>query len=80
MGFKYSMAKKPVSPKATPITTLAREIVFTYFQQEHGMTTMARIMRNAKVKGLVKNPKEFRKWMITEISKTVTTIDNWLQQ
>jgi hypothetical protein len=74
------MAKKPVSPKATPLSTLCREIVFTHFQQEHGMPTMARIMRNAKAKGLVKNPKEFRKWMIGELSKTVTTIDKWLQQ
>ena len=74
------MAKKPVSPKATPIATLAREIVYTYFQSEHGMAKMARIMRNAKAKGLVKTPKAFRKWMITELSKTVDTIDIWLQQ
>jgi hypothetical protein len=74
------MEKKPVSPKATPIATLAREIVFTYFQSEHGMAKMARIMRNAKSKGLVKTPKQFRKWMITEISKTVDTIDIWLEK
>ena len=74
------MAKKPVSPKATPLTTLAREVVFTYYQQEHGMSKMARIMRNAKTKQLVKNPKEFRKWLITEIGKTVDVIDRWLQQ
>ena len=80
MDFKYSMAKKPVSPKASPITTLVREIVFTYYQQEHGMVKMARIMRNAKAKGLANNPKAFRKWMISEIGKTVDTIDKWLQQ
>ena len=74
------MAKKPVSPKAIPITTLAREIVFTYFQQEHSMAKMARIMRNAKAKGFVKNPKAFRTWMHGELSKTVDTIDKWLQQ
>ncbi len=74
------MAKKPVSPKATPLTTLAREVVFTYYQQEHGMNKMARIMRNAKAKELVKNPKDFRKWLITEIGKTVDVIDRWLQQ
>ena len=74
------MAKKPVSPKAIPITTLTREIVFTYFQHEHTMAKMARIMRNAKAKGLCKHPKDFRKWMLTEISKTVDTIDVWLQK
>lgn len=74
------MAKKPVSPKATPLTTLAREVVFTYYQQEHGMSKMARIMRNAKAKQLVKNPKDFRKWLITELGKTVDVIDRWLQQ
>ena len=74
------MAKKPVSPKAIPITTLTREIVFTYFQQEHSMVKMARIMRNAKAKGFIKHPKDFRKWLITELSKTVDTIDIWLQK
>lgn len=80
MAFKYIMAKKPVSPNALPITTVVREMVFSYYQSEHGMPKMARIMRNAKNKGFIKNPKEFRKWMINEIGKTVDTIDIWLQK
>jgi hypothetical protein len=74
------MAKKPVSPKAIPTTTLVKEMVFAYYQMEHGMPKMARIMRNAKSKGLIKSPKEFRRWLIGEIGKSVDTIDKWLQQ
>lgn len=74
------MAKKPVSPNAKPITTLVKEMVYTYYQQEYGMANMARIMRNAKSKGLIKSQKDFRKWIINEIGKSVSTIDKWLQQ
>jgi hypothetical protein len=40
---------------------------------------MARIMANAKAKGLVKNPKQFRKWILAEVCKSVNAIDKWLQ-
>lgn len=74
------MAKKPKTPNATPIATLAREIVFTYVQSEHGVDKLSRIMKNAKTMEYITNPKEFRKWLITELIKSVNTIDIWLQK
>ena len=74
------MAKKPKTPNATPIATLAREIVFTYVQSEHGVDKLSRIMKNDKTLEYITNPKEFRKWLITEIIKSVDTIDIWLQK
>jgi len=75
-----NMAKKPKTPNATPIATLAKEIVFTYVQSEHGVDKLSRIMKNAKTLGHITNPKEFRKWLITELIKSVDTIDLWLQK
>lgn len=74
------MAKKPKTPNATPTKTLVGELVFTYIQNEHSVQKLSRIMKNAKEKGFIKNPKEFRKWLVGEVIKTVDTIDIWLQK
>jgi hypothetical protein len=72
--------KIPKTACATPYPSLIRELVFTYLQREYSSTAqMARIMHHAKKKGLIKNPKEFRKWMLKEICKSINAIDKWIQ-
>jgi hypothetical protein len=73
-------AKKLRSANCTPYSSLVKEFAFTYLQKEHSdAKQMARIMANAKAKGLVKNPKQFRKWILAEVCKSVHAIDKWLQ-
>ena len=72
--------KIPKTACATPYPSLIRELVFTYLQREYSSTAqMARIMHHAKKKGLIKNPKEFRKWMLEEMCKSINAIDKWIQ-
>jgi len=75
------MAKRPKTASKTPLLTLAREMVFTYYTTKiHSSAKMARIFENARRKGLCSSPKQFRRWLVDEIGKSVDTIDVWLQK
>lgn len=72
------MAKKRKTPNATPLRTLAREMVFSYIQLEYGVPALTKVMNAAIRTGKVKNAPQFRKWLITELCETVNTLDRWL--
>lgn len=69
---------KPKSPSATPIKTLAKEMMFSYIQSKVGCRKLAKIMVLANKKGLIKNQRDFRAWMVDEVCKTVDIIERWL--
>lgn len=75
------MSKKyhsPKTPNGTPISTLCREIMYSYIQKYYKMHKMKIMFRNAKKIGLVKTPNDFRKWVVNECIHFVSTVDNWL--
>jgi hypothetical protein len=75
------MSKKyfrPKSPCATPLKTLALETVYSVIQKKHGVQGMARLMAKAHKKGLIRNPKQFRRWITEECINFVNVLDDWL--
>lgn len=75
------MSKKyfrPKSPCAKPIKTLALETVYTMIQQKHGVQGMSALMAKAYKKGIIKNTKQFRRWVIEECINFVNVLDDWL--
>jgi hypothetical protein len=47
-------------------------------QQKHGVLGMSNLMGKAYRKGLVKNTKQFRRWVIEECINFVNVLDDWL--
>lgn len=73
--------KIPKTARGTPYASLIKEFAFSYLQKEHSSAEqLARIMYHAKRKGLIKTPKEFRKWILKEVCKSIDAIDKWIQQ
>ena len=73
--------KIPKTARGTPYAALIKEFAFSYLQKEHSSAEqLARIMHHAKRKGLIKTPKEFRKWILSEVCKSINAIDKWIQQ
>lgn len=75
------MSKKyhnPKTPNSTPISTLCREIMYSYIQSFYGMQKMKVLFANAKQMGLVKTPNDFRKWVVNECIQFISTVDSWL--
>lgn len=73
------MAKR-ITPNATPIRTLAKEMMFSYVRNKVGVKKLTKLMVLAKDKGIIKNAREFRYWLNDELCKTVDIIEKWLEQ
>ena len=72
--------KIPKTARGTPYASLIKEFAFSYLQKEHSSAEqLARIMYHAKRKGLIKTPKDFRKWILNEVCKSINAIDKWIQ-
>ncbi len=72
--------KIPKTARGTPYASLIKEFAFSYLQKEHSSAEqLARIMYYAKRKGLIKTPKDFRKWILNEVCKSINAIDKWIQ-
>jgi hypothetical protein len=69
----------PKTPQSFSLPTLVTEIIYTHIQREHGIPMMTDMMNRAKKLGIVKTPKAFRKWAVTETLQLVTTLDKWLK-
>jgi hypothetical protein len=63
-----------------PLYALAREMVYTVFKLNMGVKRMTNIFNNAKSLGLVKNQKDFHKWIVNECFKFLGTIEVWLDK
>lgn len=72
------MAKSIKTPGSTPHKTLIKEMLFTYIQGKVGMHKLARLMKTAKEKDLIKTPRQFRFWLVDEMCKSVDVIEEWL--
>jgi len=75
MSKKYH---RPKSPCATPLKTLAQETVYSIIQKKHGILGMSKLMAKAHKKGLIRNPKQFRRWVVEECISFVNVLDDWL--
>lgn len=73
------MANKLRTPGSTPYKTLIKEMMFSYIQGKVGMHKLARMMKMAKEKGIIKTPRQYRLWLLDEVCKSVDIIEQWLQ-